>query len=339
MAESISARALVCDADHHVTLAPITLRSPHGTELLARTLRSGLSIGTEGALLRGSLTYEPYPIVTGYQGVAVVEQVGADVEEFAAGDLIYYRDGRGMASINGNPAPTAGVHASMALMDTASGNVHRLPDGVSPDAASQFVTAAVGLHAVDESRLRLGQSVVIVGAGLIGLSVVAHAAARGAEIAIIDPVEPRLVLAKSFGADHRIALPVDQAAAAVLERFPEGPDVVFEATGARACLDPAIRLCRTEGTFVPTSNYGDGPLPYDFLAAHVRRLTMHYPCNDGGPPARRAVLKAMGSGTLPWEQVITDRVSPDAAAALLQTIATGGDLAGTVGLVIEWDEP
>ena len=84
-------RALVCDADQRFTLADVRLPEAGAGDIVARTLVSGISVGTEFALIRNKLSWGPYPICTGYQAVGLVERVGAAVTDFAVGQKIYYR--------------------------------------------------------------------------------------------------------------------------------------------------------------------------------------------------------------------------------------------------------
>ena len=67
---------------------------PGPEHLLIRALYSGVSIGTEFALIRNKIAGQQYPLCTGYQGVGVVEHVGEKVDAFKVGDKVYYRDNR-----------------------------------------------------------------------------------------------------------------------------------------------------------------------------------------------------------------------------------------------------
>ena len=89
------AKALVSDENQNFSYADVTLSDPGPEHILIRALYSGVSIGTEFALIRNKIsTWGQYPICTGYQGVGVIEQVGDQVDTFKVGDKIYYRDNR-----------------------------------------------------------------------------------------------------------------------------------------------------------------------------------------------------------------------------------------------------
>ena len=122
---------------------------------------------------------------------------------------------------------------------------------------------------------------------------------------------------------------------AVKKIAPEGADVVFECTGRPDCIDAAVTLCRAQGRFVWQGNYGAKPVSMDFLAAHMRRITAFFPCDDGMQPCRRAVIKNMASGALLWEKCISHRIPFGEAPAMFQRI-NEGRADDVTGVVIDW---
>ena len=80
----MNGKALICSDDQRFSLQDVTLGDLGSENILVRTKYSGVSIGTEFALIRNKLSWGPYPICTGYQGVGVVEQV-SQPETFHAG--------------------------------------------------------------------------------------------------------------------------------------------------------------------------------------------------------------------------------------------------------------
>jgi threonine dehydrogenase-like Zn-dependent dehydrogenase len=198
-----------------------------------------------------------------------------------------------------------------------------------------FVMPAVGLYGVDMANPRMGEVVVVYGVGLIGLGVIAACSHRGCLVVAVDLEPSRLAVAREFGADYLINSS-SQEVKTELERIaPGGADVVFEATGIPTCIDQAISLCRSYGKFVLQGNYGAAPISYHFLPPHTKRLTMFYPCDDGFASCRRAVLKNMAMGVLPWHQTITHRVRAEYAPELYQAINTG-QAQDVLGAVLEW---
>ena len=334
------AKALICDENQNFSYADVALPDPGPEHLLIRALYSGVSIGTEFALIRNKIAGQQYPLCTGYQGVGVVEHVGDKVDAFKVGDKVYYRDNReGMQLPDGTKvSAAAGVHCSAAVvrLQTTHG-LELLPEGVPSDAASLFVMPAVGLNGVDTANPRMGDVVAVYGAGLVGLGVIAACSHRGCVVVAVDLEQNRLDVARKLGADYLINGTTQNVVEELQKIAPDGADVVFESTGVPACIDPAIELCRRHGKFVLQGHYGTAPLSYQFAPPHGKRLTMFYPCDDGFAPCRRAVLKNMARGVLPWHHTITHRAEAEESPVLYDAI-NNNNVKDVVGAVIRWSE-
>ncbi len=335
----MKAQALICDEEQNFTLEDVILRDPSADQIAVHTHYTGVSIGTEFALIRNKLSWGPYPICTGYQGAGVVEAVGANIDNFSVGDRVYFRGNDIMELADGQPVScVSGTHCSHVVLNpnTSHGAAHVAP-GAGMDVASMFVMPAVGLFGVDMANPRMGDTVVVYGSGLIGLGVVAACAHRGCVVIAVDIQPKPLEIARMMGADYVINGSTHDVAAEVKKLAPDGADVVFECTGIPACLNSAIELCRPYGSFVWQGNYGAQPVSLNFLPAHGRRLKMFFPCDDGLQPCRRAVVKNMASGALKWENTITHRIAYTEAPAMFERI-NKGDADGVVGVVIGWGE-
>ncbi len=333
----MKATALVTDEKQNFSLRSVTLPEPGEGEVLVKTLYSGVSIGTEFALIRNKINWGPYPLVTGYMGTGVVEKSGPGVTEVKEGDKVFFRHNVGKTLLDDGTAisPVAGTHSSHVI--STIGGTHglgKLPEGCDPATASMFVMPAVGYKAVDTSEPKMGENVVVVGCGLIGLGVIAACAMRGCRVIAIDLEPGQLELARAFGADVLINSRERNMAEAVKEVCPEGADVVYESTGIPALVNPAIELARVDGKFIWQGNYGDAPLSFSFIPAHIRRLKMYFPCDDGYMPCRLTVLKHLAAGILPWEKVITHRLKAAEAPAVFKKINQGDKT--YQGVVIDW---
>ena len=335
----MNAAAIVCDENQNFTLSDVILPDPAANNVVIRTLYSGISIGTEMALVRNKISWGPFPICTGYMATGVIEHSGEKVGGFRPGERVYYRDNLPFTLADGRKvSPVAGTHCGMAVIDPeATHGLAHLPDGVAADVGSFFVMPSVGLFGVDMSNPRLGDVVVVYGAGLIGLGVVGWAAMRGCVVVALDIDASRLEVARQLGADHCINGSEADVDAEVRRIAPDGADVVFESTGLPACIDPAIALCRKGGTFVWQGNYGAEPISMSFLPPHARHLRMYFPCDDGLAPARRTTLKNIASGALRWERTITHRVPPAEAPDLFHRINTG-QAPEVLGATIHWSD-
>jgi L-iditol 2-dehydrogenase len=318
----MNAKALICTEDQQFSLQDVSLGDIGPEDMFVRTQYSGVSIGTEFALVRNKLSWGPYPICTGYQAVGVVEQIGEKVKNFEPGQTIYFRTQKSITLPDGTAvSPVAGTHCSHAVV--APSDTHGpalLPEGVDPEVASLFVMPSVSLYGTDMAGVGMGDVVAVQGAGLIGLGTVAVSALRGAEVIAIDVNPKRLEAARQLGAAHCINADKQDVVQAVKDIVPDGADVVFESTGIGSLIDQAILLTRMHGKFVFQGNYGEGQIHLAFLEAHMRRLRMFFPCDDGYAPSRQAVMRLIRSGALPLEKIITHRISAKESPAFYKKI-------------------
>lgn len=111
---------------------------------------------------------------------------------------------------------------------------------------------AVAWHAVNISPVKKGDSVLVLGAGPIGLAVIQVLKARGAEKIIVSEMMPRRKeFAKDFGAHHVLDPSKDDIVTSVKEICDgQGANVAFDAAGVQAELDKAMQAIRTRGTLV-----------------------------------------------------------------------------------------
>jgi 2-desacetyl-2-hydroxyethyl bacteriochlorophyllide A dehydrogenase len=341
--EGLNGVALVAEPEGNFRLAEV-ITSPIGDDDIGiETSWSGVSIGTEFAVLTGKLDWGAFPIVTGYMATGQVVAVGSNVKDFTVGETVYYRRNSSLRLRESGTELNcrSGTHASVAVLNpSGTHGADRVPDGVSPETASMFVMPSVGLYGVDMAGVGVGATVVVIGLGMIGLGVVSAAARRGAIVVGIDPRSECRDLATRFGA----AATVDPEPDAVFEQVAEavpaidesnGADFVFESTGLPALVDTGIKLCRPFGCFIWQGNYGDGQISFEFLEAHHRRLRMVFPCDDGYRPFRKASLEAVALGAMPWGEVITHRISYEEMPVFYSDIYSG-KAGSVIGSVVNW---
>jgi 2-desacetyl-2-hydroxyethyl bacteriochlorophyllide A dehydrogenase len=203
-------------------------------DLLIEAESSLVSIGTEREFLRQA---PHYPFRPGYSLVGRVIDKGGDVRGFTIGDRV-------MASA---------VHGSHVLCD------HRLafkvPDAVSAEAASFATVGAMAVCAVRLAGLRLGDPLMIMGQGLIGLLATQIARLQGAAPLIVTDIDPaRLQRAEAYGADSIIDAREEEAIRRLVAGLPGGgPAAVLELCAGAQVIDQAIGLCRRRGRIVAAS--------------------------------------------------------------------------------------
>jgi threonine dehydrogenase-like Zn-dependent dehydrogenase len=262
-----------------------------------RALLSAISHGTELSLYRGGSAFEawtfdralrafvpaspaqaPYPAPLGYELVGHVEAAGDAVHELDVGDLVH-----------------VGVsHREDALidLDVAAGSTYppvRLPPDQPPERWIFVSLGAVALVAVHDARIKLGDHVVVVGMGAIGLLLVQMARLAGAtRVTAVEPVPARRDLALLLGADRAFdptAHP--EGVGAAIKREVGGADVSIDTSGADAGLHAATTAAGLGGTVVTASFY-QGGAPNLRLGEewHHNRLDMVSSMGAWGAPHR-----------------------------------------------------
>lgn len=148
--------------------------------------------------------------------------------------------------------PLAGDHGAFAeRVRVDARRVHRVPEGIDDNAAAVAEPAAVAAHAVTRAGQRLGDLVVVIGAGTIGLLVAELARLAGAARVVAVDVEPgRRELACELGADAAFAPGPEVARWAADHGHGLGADVVYECAGRVEAVDSALDAVRQGGSIV-----------------------------------------------------------------------------------------
>jgi 2-desacetyl-2-hydroxyethyl bacteriochlorophyllide A dehydrogenase len=207
-----------------------------------------------------------------------------------------------------------GTQADQALVPMANMTLRPVPESVPNDVAL-FAgdVMGTGYHAVDESGLRPGDSVAVLGLGPVGLCAVQVAIAAGARpVFAIDSVPQRLEVARSFGATA-IHLTEESPRDVVRELTGRrGVDASIDAVGHPDALDLAIRLARKAGTVVAIGVYAE-PCRVHMGLVWIKALTLKSGhANVIGHVDR--VLGMLAAGTLDPTPLVTHHLPLDDAA-------------------------
>lgn len=225
---------------------------------LVRTLFTGISRGTERLVLSGAVPEAerarmraplqegefPFPVKYGYCAVGVVEAGPPEL----IGRTVFC------------------LHPHQDHFIAPLGMLVPVPEGIPPRRATLAANMETALNAVWDSGAGPADSIVIVGAGIVGLMVTALAARiPGAGVTVIDVAGERRPLVEALGASFATA-PSPASA---------GADVVFHTSVSAAGLNAAIASAGTEGTIVEMSWYGDREVPVLLGGAfHSQRLKL-----------------------------------------------------------------
>ena len=156
-------------------------------------------------------------------------------------------------------------------IDVAPSQCFQVPARVPFAHAALAEPLAVCLHAVERAGDLSGRSVLVMGAGPIGLLVLLLCRQKGARAtAVADIAAAPPAAAARLGADHAVDV---SAGPEPLRRLLEGgPDIVFEASGSPQALGTAIEVVRRGGTVVQIGNLAAGPLPIPANAIMSKEL-------------------------------------------------------------------
>ena len=178
-----------------------------------------------------------YPIIPGHEWSAEVMEVGLKVTSLAPGDRVVGECVIGMDHF-GFSISGAGAEYFVAKESW----LHKIPDNVSWTQGALVEPFSCGYYAtVRADNLDGSDTAIVLGAGPIGLGVVAAAAAKGTRVIVAEPDASRAAIAAQLGADAS----VDPTAADYLDRVAEltggkGATVVFEASGKPAAMASAL---------------------------------------------------------------------------------------------------
>lgn len=124
-----------------------------------------------------------------------------------------------------------------------------VPEGMSPELAALIEPFSIGLYTQQMAGATAGKAVAILGAGPIGLCVLAAAKAAGARAIYMTDIRPnRVALARTMGATWAGNPLEEDIVAAILAAEPDGVDSAVEAAGEQSTLDQAVALLRPGGT-------------------------------------------------------------------------------------------
>ena len=307
---------------------------------MLRTLYSEVC-GTDVHLHHGRLAGVPYPIIPGHVSVGRLVAIRGelrDVEghQFDEGDLVTFLDvhetcGRCyecLVTKQSTRCPHRKVYGiTYGIADGPLGGwadhiwmkpgvkLLRLPESVDPAA---FIAGGCGLvtatHAIERGEVRLGDSVVVLGAGPVGQAAIALAGLAGAHpIVAVGAPASRLAFARRMGASHVLGLdvPPPERARQVREiTRGHGADVVIEATGDPSAVAQALDLVRHGGRVVVAGQYTDGgPVTINPHAQVNRKHADIRGCwgCDFSHFHRAVQLLAVQGRNLPWLDAITSR--------------------------------
>lgn len=345
------AKAMVQHAPRDLRAAEFPLPEVSAEDALLRVEACGIC-GSDYEQFEGALPV-PMPVIPGHEPVGIIEAIGEVASRrwgVQRGDRVavetllpcgYCREcvqGRyrlcrgtgGMSAYGYKPVSAApslwGGYAQYMYLDPHS-LVHRMSGQIAPEIAVLFNPLGAGFRwAVDMPRLRVGETIVVLGPGQRGLASVIAAHEAGAGCIIVTGLsrdERKLELAKEFGADHAIDVESENVVARVREiTGGDMADVVIDVTAyAVEAVTQAIDLARRGGRVVLGGTKGPKPVP-NFISDKVvgKELTVLGAFGVDWP-AYEAAVKLIESGKYPLERMHTHTLPLDEAERGLALLA------------------
>jgi threonine dehydrogenase-like Zn-dependent dehydrogenase len=251
-------------------LRPVSLPSPGPEDVVVRTMRSGISRGTETLVFRGGVPASQYaamrapfqegdfpaPVKYGYLSVGLVEH--------------------GPPTLHGRTVFCLYPHQTAYVVPARS--VVVVPEAVPVNRAVLAGTVETAVNALWDAAPLVGDRVTVVGGGMVGCCV-ARLLGRipGARVTLVDVDGGRADVAAALGVDF--ALPADAA---------DGRDLVVHTSATSAGLQQSLDLLAPEGTVIDLSWYGDADVTLSLGGAfHSRRLGIRASQVGIVAPARR----------------------------------------------------
>jgi len=312
---------------------------PKAGQLLVEARCSLISTGTE--LISLQRLFAPgthwdqwikYPVTPGYSMVGTVAAVGEGVEGFQPGERVAVRSG----------------HRQYAVADAS--RAVKVPEHVSDEEAAWFYISCIVQNAVRRAAHELGDTVVVIGLGLLGQLVVQYMRLVGArEIIAIDLAPFRLELARAHGTTHVLPMSAAEAYAAV-SALTDGrlADVVYDVTGHAPVFAAALPLARRLGKVILL---GDTGTPSEQrLTSDVIRDGLHIiGAHASNPPTvstdhaywthehmARLFFTYLARGDMRVRDLITHRYLPTEAPAAYEMLRT--DRSHALGVVFTWSQ-
>jgi alcohol dehydrogenase len=279
--------------------------------------------GTDLHILAGDVPAVTPGRVLGHEAVGTVVEIGPSVTGLAVGDRVlascisacgscrFCREaGYGQCLSGGGwilGHTIDGVQAEYARIPFADLSAYRLPRQVSSEAAVMLADILPTSYEVGvlNGRVRPGDTVVVVGAGPIGLAAIITARLFSpAHIVAVDKAESRLQAAKALGADvtltpERVALGTIRALTGGL-----GADVVMEAVGTPETFELCTTLVRPGGTVANIGVHGK-PATLHLEDLWIRNLTITTGLVDTCTTPR--LLKMLAAGQIDVSALVTHR--------------------------------
>ena len=276
------------------------------------------------------------PVIMGHEASGVVDQVGSNVNRFQPGDRVTFESmiSCGHCGFCRRGAPNLcdkrralGVscedyrrHGAFAeLVNVPEHIVFPIPDNLSFDEAALVEPISVAVHAVNRTPIQLGDTAVVVGAGMIGLLALQALRTAGCgRIISVDLEDDRLAIARGLGADDILNSRNVDIPAVIREMTAGlGADIALEAVGADATVRMSIDSVRKGGIVTLIGNVTPD-VGFPLQSVVTREISVYGSCASANDYP--ACLELMDRGAIKAAPIISASVPLDQGAEMFDRL-------------------
>lgn len=336
----MKAKRIVFTQVNRAELLDWEVESPGPGQALVKTAFTAVSAGTERANLTGDANINPasqasvsFPRYAGYSGAGVVMAVGPGVTRVKVGDRV-------------------GIHwgSHLSWQTLPEENLHKLPDSVSLQEAAVTFISTFSAAALRKLHPALGESILVMGLGILGQFAVQLARANGmVPVIAADPKPERRALALTLGADYALDPTADGFAEKVKELTGGGANMAIEVTGHGEALNQALDCMKPFGRVALLGCTRDSNFTLDYYRkVHFPGITL-VGAHTAARPALQsnsdvwtydddfsAIFKLIQGGRLDYKKMVSEIHSPAEAPAVYARLAENTDF--PIGLLFDWSK-
>ena len=321
-------------------------REPKPGEALVEIHRIGIC-GTDLHAFQGNQTFFQYPRVLGHELAAEVVLLGSAVKTIQVGDRCavepYLNCGDCIACHHGKPncclnLKVLGVHIDGGMcgkLTLSSKKLHKSKT-LSLQELALVETLSIGAHAVRRAHLEPDESILVIGTGPIGLSVIESARSKAGQVITMEISESRLDFCKSLNrVDHCLAVGEDPVKQLRDILSSDLPTAVFDCTGNPESMESTFELVAHGGRLVFVGHH-PGEITFQNSNFHARELTLLATRNATSEDFRH-VMGQMEQGLIKIDHWISESIPTN---CLIETFPRWLDTEwGVIKPLIEWEEP
>jgi threonine dehydrogenase-like Zn-dependent dehydrogenase len=296
-------------------------------DVLIRPVRAGVC-GSDVSFYVGHRQPPWLPFTIGHELVGHIVSVGARVTKFSVGQRVivepnytcghcrFCREGRGNICPNKKSLGVSIAGCFAEYVTAPQEFTWPVPDTVSDVDAASIEPQAVSLHALLQSGARAGETVAVVGCGVVGLLLAHAAVARGVRVLAYDQFAAKLAMASALGA---IADDQPDPTARWLD---EGVTTVFECAGATATVERSIASA-PRGSIVMLLGLSTAPASFVPLRVVREGIRIEPSLIYDHPADFEATIRLVADGTLSPSKIVTGSLPFESVGDALEMASTG----------------